>query len=55
MKLYQMIDRIDVIKDNIEHLDSSVWEGDENGDCLADNEDFKSLLNFLQIFVNAYK
>ena len=55
MRLYELVDRIDVIKDNIEHLDGSVWECDKDGECLADTESFKSLINFMEVFINNYK
>ena len=55
MQLYELIDKIDVIKDSLEDLDSSVWECDKNGECLADNDDFKSLINYLSLFVDNYK
>jgi len=55
MRLYKLVDRIDVIKDNLKHLDGSVSECDKNGECLADTESFKSLINFMEVFVNNYK
>tara|TARA_R100000734_G_scaffold6243_1_gene5290 strand:+ start:1496 stop:1828 length:333 start_codon:yes stop_codon:yes gene_type:complete len=55
MQLYELIDKIDVIKDNLNDLDRSVCKCDKNGKCLADNSDFKSLINYLSLFVDSYK
>ena len=55
MQLHELINKIDVIRDNLDDLDGSVWECDKNGECLADNDDFKSLINCLSSFVDNYK
>ena len=43
------------IHHDLNDLDSNIFECDENGDCVAESEEFKRLLKKMQKFVNNYK
>ena len=53
--MYHLINIIESITNNINVLDSEIFECNEFGECVADTEEFKQLLIILENFVNNYK